>query len=92
MRTSLTDIKNTEAYLQGKLNTQERLFFEARLLTSPLLRLNLQLQKQVYTLLQLYHRRQLKEEVALVQQRLFDSPDNAAFQQSILHLFNPPKA
>ena len=88
MRTSLTEIQQTEAFLQGQLAPQDKLFFEARLLTSPLLRLNLKLQKKVYALLQLYHRKKLKEEVGVVHQQLFNDPQKRAFQQEITQLFN----
>lgn len=87
MRTSLTEIRQTEAYLQGQLTPQDKLFFEARLLTNPLLRLNLQLQKKVYALLQIYHRKKLKEEIGAVHQQLFENTAKTAFQQEISQLF-----
>lgn len=89
MRTSLTDIKQAEAWLQGTLTPQDSLLFEARILTNPLLRANVALQKKVLALLRFYHRKKLKEELEAVHQRLFSDPAKADFQQQIHHLFTP---
>jgi hypothetical protein len=89
MRTSLTEIKQTEAWLQGKLAPAEALLFEARQLTNPLLRLQVALQQQAIKLAGLYHRQKLQEEVEGVHQRLFSSPDKRSFQQQIQQLFPP---
>jgi hypothetical protein len=89
MRNSLTEIAQAEAFLQETMPPRERLVFEARVLTNPLLRVNLFFQKKAYGLLKLYHRQQLKKEVQAVEQRLFQDPEKKAFQQQIHHLFNP---
>jgi hypothetical protein len=89
MRTSLTDIKQAEAWLQGQLATPEALLFEARQLTNPLLRLNVALQQQAVKLVSLYHHKKLKEEVEAVHQKLFSNPQKAAFQKEITQLFKP---
>lgn len=88
MRTSLTELKQTEAWLQKSLEPQESLLFEARLLSSPLLRLHVQLQTKAYHLLKLFHRHKLKEEVRLVEDRLFTNPEKQDFQQQIFQLFD----
>lgn len=87
MRTSLNDIAHTEKYLQDKLPLEERLLFEARLLTNPLLRWNVSAQQKVYTLLKLYHRRRIKEHTLTVQQRLFQESQHAAWKEQITQLF-----
>lgn len=88
MRTSLNDIKKAEQYLHTQLAPEEALLFEARLLTNPLLKLNLLFLKKVYSIVALYHRKKLKEEAEAVHQRLFNNPDKAAFRKEIYNLFN----
>lgn len=87
MRTSLTEIKETEQYLQDAMNAPEARVFEARLLTSPLLRINKYFQEKAYTLLRHYHRKQLKAETEAIHQRIFSDPEKAAFRQQIALLF-----
>jgi hypothetical protein len=87
MRTSLNDIARTEKYMNDKLPPEERLLFEAQLLTSPLLRWNVAAQQRVYTLLKLYHRRKIKEQTQTVQQKLFQESQHAAWREQITQLF-----
>lgn len=87
MRTSLNDIRNIENYLEGKLNPEELLVFQARLLSDPVLKLNVYVQQKVYSILRLYHRKKLKEEVETVHQRVFGDPLKVKFQQAVYQLF-----
>ena len=87
MRTSLNDIQLTEHFLKGALAPEEALLFEARLLTDPVLRLNLAIQKQVYRLIMLYQRKKLKEELEDIHHQLFHDPENRDFKQKIFQLF-----
>ncbi len=87
MRTSLNDIARTEKYLRDQLPPEEKLLFEAQMLTSPLLRWNVAAQKKVYTLLTLYHRRKTKEQAQNVQQKLFQESQHAAWKEQITQLF-----
>jgi hypothetical protein len=87
MRTSLNEIALTEKYLQGQLSPEERLVFEARLLTSPLLRCNVSVQQKVYTLTKLYHRRKIKQQALNVQHKLFHESQHAEWKEEIVKLF-----
>lgn len=87
MRTSLNDIAHTEKYLKNQLPPEDKLLFEARLLTNPLLRWNVTAQQKVYTLLKLYHRRKTKEQAQSVQQRLLKESQHAAWKEQITQLF-----
>ncbi|SKC61509.1 hypothetical protein [Ohtaekwangia koreensis] len=87
MRTSLNDIALAEKYLLGKLEPEETLVFEARLLTNPVLRWNVAAQKKVYSVLKLYHRKKLKKEVQVVHQTIFNDAKHQDFKQEILQLF-----
>jgi cytochrome c-type biogenesis protein CcmH/NrfG len=73
--------------MNDKLPPEERLLFEAQLLTSPLLRWNVSAQQRVYTLLKLYHRRKIKEQTQTVQQKLFQESQHAAWREQITQLF-----
>jgi len=88
MRTSLTDIQQTEKYIKGEMSAGDALVFEARLITSPLLRTNMFFQQKCYALLQLYNRKKIKEAAETVHNRLFTDPGKADFQQCINQLFN----
>jgi hypothetical protein len=89
MRTSLTDIRLTEQYLKQQMSAEDKLLFEAQMLTSPMLKLNVAMQRKAYRIVQLFHRAQLKKQTEAIHQRLFSDPDKKDFQQSILQLFKP---
>lgn len=87
MRTSLNDIRQTEAYLDETQAPDEKLVFEARLITQPLLRLNMFFQQKIYRVVRAYHRRQQKEKMESVHRELFSDPAKKEFQQNIRQLF-----
>jgi hypothetical protein len=87
MRTSLNEISDAERYLFKQLSTEESLLFEAKMLINPLLRLNVSIQKKVYSLIRLYHRKKLKEEFEAIHEDLFNQPEKRAFQESVHQLF-----
>jgi hypothetical protein len=83
----LNEIRETEQYLKGELHPQDRLVFEARLITEPTLRINTVLQRRVYTLIRLYHRKKLKDSIESMHQRLFEDPAEKSFAEKIHHYF-----
>jgi hypothetical protein len=87
MRTSLTDIRCAEEYLAGKMDTAEKLVFEARQLTHPQLAADVSLLQRVYSLLRFYHRRKLKAEAEAVHRQLFSDPAKKEFRQRLLDHF-----
>jgi hypothetical protein len=87
MKTSWSDTFYIENYLQGKLSPGNRLMFEARLLMSRKLRTDLYFQKKVHTMVNLYHRKKLKEELDALHQALFNDPNKVVFQERIHQLF-----
>jgi len=89
MRTSLTEIRQAEQYLGGQMNAEDRLLFEAKMLTNPVLNMNVAVQQKVRRIVALFHRAQLKEQAAAVHQQLFSDPRKKDFQQSIHQLFKP---
>ena len=87
MRTSLTDIQQTESYLTGGLATGDALVFEARLLTDPVLKSNMGYQQKAYKLLRFFHLKLVREEVTEVDGLIFSSEDNKGFVKQIQSLF-----
>lgn len=87
MRTSLSDIAYAEKYLREQLSPEDKLVFEARLLTSPVLRWNVSAQQKVYTLVKLYHRRKIKQQAANIQSKLFHDARHAEWKKEIIQLF-----
>jgi hypothetical protein len=88
MRTSLNDLKQTEDFLAGKLNPQDSVLLRARLLIDPVLRMNMAIQQKIYSLITLYGRRRLKEEIEDVHLRIFKDPNRAAYREEITQLFS----
>ena len=74
MRTSLNEIQQAEKFLQQEMNPGDKLVFEARMLTNPVLKMNLFFQQKVYTIVRRYHLKKLKEEAEIAHQRLFNDP------------------
>lgn len=87
MRTSLNNIAQIEAHLLNKLHPGDTLLFDARLLLDTELQASVSAQKQVYTLVQQYGRRQLKQEIEAIHQQLFTQPEHLSFKQKIARIF-----
>jgi len=87
MRTSWNNTQRIERYLLGNLSASDKLVFEFQLMLRPKLRKELYFQKKTYQLVQLYHRKKLKEELETLHQQIFDDPDKVVFQQAIYRLF-----
>ena len=88
MRTSLTNVAIIESFLTGMLRAEDRLLFEARLLTDPDLEIQTRLQKKVYELVRLFGRKQLKTELQAIHARLITHPDKGVFQKEIANIFH----
>jgi hypothetical protein len=86
MKTS-NNTQRIEQYLNGKLTTEDALVFEANLLVDPLLRMNVFLQKRIYSLITLYGRKKIKAEIEQIENGLFQNPEKIIFQQHIHQLF-----
>lgn len=90
MATSRNDLIKTEKYLAGQLPTEDRLLFDAQLLIDPVLKLNTLVQKRIYSLVRLYGRKRLKDEIVSVQTRIFNDPEKTDFQNRIHSIFKTP--
>lgn len=87
MRTSLTEIQKIERYLQHTASTEDTLLMEARLLTDPALRGDVEAQKEAYTLIHQYGRQQVKQAIAAADLQLFSQKKHLGFRQRILNIF-----
>ena len=87
MRTSLNEIEQIEKYLLGGLKSEDRLLFQAELLLNPQKAENVYWQQKTYQLIQAYGRKQLKQEIEAVHQKLFTQPARQNFRQKVLALF-----
>jgi len=90
MRTSLNNIARIEAHLLGSQKPTDALLFEARLLLDDGLQVDVSAQKQVYSLVQQYSRKQLKQEIEAAHEQLFSQPEHLSFKQKITRLFFKP--
>jgi len=87
MKTSWNEIQLIEKYLLGHLSTDKKILFEQRMSDSPMLRVNVDVQRKVYDLLRLYNRWKIRADVERVHERVFTDPAKAPFTESILLLF-----
>jgi hypothetical protein len=84
---TLHETKEIDRYLLDKLNPASRLLFEARLLIDPTLKLRLECQRRVYSIVRGSGRRQMKSEVARIHHHLFNDPASREFQSNVFQLF-----
>jgi hypothetical protein len=87
MKTSRNSVHQIEQYLNGELSAEDSLVFDANLLVDPLLRMNVFLQKKIYSVINLYARKKLKAEIEQVHNHLFENPEKIGFQDRIHQLF-----
>ena len=85
---TLRETKEIDRYLLDKLSPASRLLFEARLLIDPTLKLRVEWQQKLYSIIKRSGRRQMKSEVALVHRQLFSDPAKRDFQLSVFQLFS----
>lgn len=77
-----------EGYIFNTLPPDERLLFEARLITDQTLAGKLHAQKLAYSAIEDYGRNQLREEIRKVGDTLFKASKHNGFRRSIFKIFN----
>ena len=85
---TLRETKEIDRYLLGKMSTASRLLFEARLLIDPTLKLRVEWQQRLYSIIKRSGRRQMKSEVARIHHQLFSDPAKREFQLNVFQLFS----
>jgi anti-sigma factor RsiW len=87
MRASLNEIHETEQFLSGQLDNEDALVFEARLLTNPVLRVNVFIQQNIHIAIKIFYRRKIKQRLRAIHADLFTDPEKMEFQKKVLHYF-----
>lgn len=87
MRTSLNEIQYIEKHLLGEVSHENALLMEAKMSLNPALANNVAAQKEAYTLVRKYGRKKLREEIGLVEKKLFKTSEFRTFRQLIFGLF-----
>ena len=88
MTTLWRETQQIEAHLNCTNNTGDALLFEARLLLDDGLADKMRWQQRAYNMVPQYGRQQLKAEIELVHQQLFETPVHRPFAQRIRALFS----
>ncbi len=88
MKTSLTEIEQVENFLNGHMETGDRLVLEARLLTDPSLQSRVLAQQKIYQIIRHYGKEKLRAELELIHQHLFSDPKKITFRERILKIFH----
>jgi hypothetical protein len=88
MKTSLIETQQIEAHLLRLSSPGEALLFEAKMLLDEELAEKLQWQKNACDMVKRYGRRQLKQEIEAVQQRLFSEARHKNFSEKIRQIFS----
>jgi hypothetical protein len=87
MRTLLNEVQEIEAHLLKRNPPGDALVFEAKLILEYELKEKVHYQQKTYELIGFYGRRQLKQELEMVHQKLFTQPEHHSFRERILNLF-----
>ena len=87
MRTSLNELKDIEGFLLDKDPIETRLLQEARICLDADFAEKVAIQKEAYSQVRQYARRQLREEIFSVEQQLFTAPKYTWFKNRVLQFF-----
>jgi len=87
MKTSISDVIQTENFISGQLPADERVLFEARLIVDSSLRVNTFYHRLVHRLVAFSHRKKIKRELENIHERLFQDPNKLHFKESVLKHF-----
>ncbi len=87
MRTSLNEIKLIDGYIFNNNPVEDALLFDAMLIIDPALSDQIVWQKKTHAIVRQYSRKQLKAEIELAHQKLFNQPEHINFTQKILSFF-----
>lgn len=88
MRTSLNEIEQIESYLFEKGNSPDSIVVEAKLILDKSFATKIETQKRAYGFINAFGRNQLKKEIEMVHQTLFNHSKYSRFKKSILNLFS----
>jgi hypothetical protein len=90
MKTSWNEARQIDEHLSGTMETGNALVFEAKLLLDAELGDKVLWQRKTHSVIKQFGRRQLKNELEAIHQKLFTSPEHRSFGQKIRRLFTKP--
>ena len=90
MKTSWNETWQIDCHVSGTMETGNALVFEAKLLIDPELSEKVLWQRKTHSIIKQFGRRQLKNEIEAIHQKLFTSPEHRSFSQKIRRLFTKP--
>jgi hypothetical protein len=90
MKTSWNETRQIDQHLAGTMDTGDALVFDAKLLLDAELVDKVSWQRKTHAIIKQYGRRQLKNELEAIHQKLFTSPQHHSFSQRIRRLFKKP--
>ena len=88
MRTSLNEIKAIEDHLFKQSSGEEEVIFQVHLLLNREMKENVKAQQRCYELINAYGRKQFRQEIEEVHQKLFSKKQHITFKNRILALFH----
>ncbi len=87
MKTLWNETRQIDRHIAGAMDKGNALVFEAKLLLDPDLGDKVLWQRKTHAIIKQYGRRQLKNELEAIHQKLFTSPEHQSFSQKIRRLF-----
>jgi hypothetical protein len=84
---TLRETRQIDKYLSNQMEPGAKLLFEAWLIIDPLLKLRVQCQRKLLSIIKQSGRRHLKSEIQRIHEQLFSDPIKARFKQDILDNF-----
>lgn len=87
MRTSLNEIEHIEKHLLGELPGEESLLVEVKMSLNESLAEKVASQEVAYALVKQYGRRRVRQQIANVERKLFETSGYMSFRQRVFKFF-----
>jgi hypothetical protein len=87
MKTSLNELRLIEHYLLSDDKDGENFLFEAKMILQPGLKQQVYWQNKTYHMVRDYGRKQLKNEINNIHEKLFNTDEHQSFRQKVMRLF-----
>ena len=84
----MREVRKIDRYLQGKIDPESSLVFEAELVIDPAFAKRVDYQRKLYRLIRLAGRREIKSDVERIHRHLFNDPSKADFRNEICKIFS----
>lgn len=88
MKTSLNELRLIEHYLLSDKKDGESFLLEAKMILQPELTQQVYWQNKTYQMVRDYGRKQLKNEIDNIHEKLFNTGAHQSFRQKVMRLFS----